>query len=88
MEAGCCIQDSSLAVQGEMDLVQVTFTTNYQAVFHVDVRPVLGQQLYHTDLVQLIITAGKWELNGPEGIFCVNLGTPLTAVCVICPGRA
>lgn len=55
MGAGCCIQDSSLAVQGEMDLVLVTFTTNYRAGFHVDVRPVLGQQLYQLDLVQLII---------------------------------
>ena len=55
MEVGCCIQDSSLAVQGEMDLVRVTFTTNYQAVFHVDVRPVLGLQLYQLHLVQLII---------------------------------
>ena len=43
------------AVQGEMDLVLVTFTTNYRAGFHVDVRPVLGQQLYQLDLVQLII---------------------------------
>lgn len=30
---------------------------------------------------------GKWEQNEPGGIFCVNFGVPLTAICVICPGR-
>lgn len=30
---------------------------------------------------------GKWELNEPGDIFCVNFEIPLTAMCVIFPGR-
>ena len=30
---------------------------------------------------------GKWELNEPGDIFCVNFEIPLTAICVIFPGR-
>lgn len=82
MEAGCCIQDSSLAVQGEMDLVQVTFTTNYQAVFHVDVRPVLGQQLYQLDLVQLIIYCREMGVKwARRHILCEPWDTSDSSLC-------
>lgn len=30
---------------------------------------------------------GKWELNEPGDIFCVNFKIPLTAIGVIFPGR-